>query len=58
MVDTRKDAKTVFQALLQKGVIVRVSDSFRAPTHLRVTIGTPEENARFLSALREVLPTL
>jgi histidinol-phosphate aminotransferase len=57
-VDTQKDAKSVNQALLRKGIIIRVSDSFRAPTHLRVTIGTPEENKRFLDALREALPTL
>ena len=54
----KKDAKAVNQALLRKGVIIRVSDSFRAPTHLRVTIGTPEENKRFLDALRDVLPTI
>jgi len=45
-------------ALLHRGVIVRVSDTFDAPTHMRVSIGTPEENAKFLRVLREVLPTL
>ena len=54
-IDLKTDAKAVFQGLLHRGVIARVSDSFRAPTHIRVTIGTPEENACFLSALREVL---
>jgi len=53
--DTRRDCKAVFQALLQKGVITRTGDIFGAPTHLRVTIGTEAENARFLTALREVL---
>ena len=47
-VDTKKDAKAVNQALLKKGIIIRVSDSFRAPTHLRVTIGTQEENQAVL----------
>ena len=54
-VDVKTDAKTVFQSLLRRGVIVRTSDAFRSPTHIRVTIGTPEENAVFLAALRETL---
>ncbi len=57
-VDVKTDAKAVFQGLLHRGVIVRVSDSFRAPTHIRVTIGTPDENAVFLAALRDVLVEL
>lgn len=54
-VDVKQDSKAVFQALLRRGVITRTGDVFDAPTHLRVTIGTPEENAKFLQALREVL---
>ena len=54
-VDVRTDAKAVFQGLLHRGVIVRVSDSFRAPTHIRVTIGTTRRKRRFLAALRDVL---
>jgi histidinol-phosphate aminotransferase len=57
-VDVRKDCKAAFQALLRKGVITRTGDIFGAPTHLRITIGTPEENAKFLNALRDVLSTL
>jgi len=54
-VDVQRDSKEVFQLLLHKGVIVRSGDIFGSPTHLRVTIGTREENAKFLSALRDVL---
>ncbi len=54
-IDVRVNALAVYDALLHRGVIVRVSEGFRAPTHLRVTIGTPPENARFLQALRDVL---
>ena len=57
-VDTGKDCRAVFHALLHRGVITRTGDIFGAPTHLRVTIGTPEENAKFLAALRETLPAL
>jgi len=57
-VDVKKDSRAVFQALLHEGVIVRTGDIFGAPTHLRVTIGTTEENAKFLNALRTVLPAI
>ncbi len=56
-VDVRQDCQAVFQALLRQGVITRTGDIFNAPTHLRVTIGTPDQNAKFLAALRAVLPT-
>jgi histidinol-phosphate aminotransferase len=52
-VDVRRDSKQLFEALLRKGVIVRTGDIFGAPTHIRVTIGTEEENQRFLTALKE-----
>ncbi len=54
-VDVKRECRAVFQALLHKGIIVRTGDVFGAPTHLRVTIGTESENARFLGALKEIL---
>jgi histidinol-phosphate aminotransferase len=45
-------AAEVFRSLLKRGVIVRpVGGGYGLPEHLRVTIGTPEENERFLAAL-------
>jgi len=55
LVDTGKDAMTVFQELLKRGVIVRPASGFGLPTHIRVTVGTEEENRRFMDALRGVL---
>jgi len=49
------DASAVFGALLKKGVIVRPVANYGLPEWLRITVGMPEENARFLAALREVL---
>jgi histidinol-phosphate aminotransferase len=49
------DAKRVNDALLRQGVIVRPIANYGMPKHLRVTIGLPEENARFLTALKTVL---
>lgn len=55
MVDVERDSKEVFQSLMEKGVIVRTGDIFGMPTYLRVTIGLPEENERFIAALKEIL---
>lgn len=47
-----------FDALLRHGVIVRPARGFGAPDAIRVTIGRPVENDRFVAALEQVLPTL
>ena len=39
-----------FDALLRQGVIVRPVGNYQLPEHLRVTLGTVEQNDRFLSA--------
>jgi histidinol-phosphate aminotransferase len=53
LVDVQRNGRQTYDALLRKGVIVRPFASL--PTSLRVTIGKPNENDRFLSALGEVL---
>ena len=50
------DGAAVYQGLLRRGVIVRPVANYGLPQWLRVTIGLPEENDRFIAALREVLP--
>ena len=55
MVDTGRDSRDVFKALLQKGYIVRNGTSFGMPTYLRVSIGTESQIQGLLQALREVL---
>lgn len=49
--ETGRDAAEVYQALLRLGVIIRPMGGRR----LRVTIGLPEENVRFVKALESVL---
>jgi len=53
LVDVRRPARPVYDALLRRGVIVRPFPSL--PTRLRVTAGLPHENDRFLTALEGVL---
>jgi len=47
--------RQVYEALLRRGVIVRPMDVYGFPEHVRVTIGLPEENRRFVDALEAVL---
>lgn len=49
------EANRVFQELLQRGVIVRPVGNYGLPAYLRVSIGLPEQNQRFLTALAEIL---
>ena len=53
LVDVGRPARPVYDALLRRGVIVRPFGNM--PSSLRATFGLPEENDRFLGALREVL---
>jgi histidinol-phosphate aminotransferase len=50
-----EDSRPLFEQLLQEGVIVRPTAGFGAPGGIRVTVGTPEENAFFREALGRVL---
>jgi histidinol-phosphate aminotransferase len=54
-VNNQSRAGAVFQKLLRAGVIVRPLANYAMPDHLRVTVGLPGENARFLEALEAVL---
>ncbi|MEJ2174996.1 MAG: histidinol-phosphate transaminase, partial [bacterium] len=44
-------AAEIYKRLLKRGVIVRPVAGYGLPEHLRVTVGTADENARFLAAL-------
>ena len=45
----------VYQSLLRHGVIVRPMGVYEFPEHVRVTVGTMDENRRFIEALRKVV---
>lgn len=55
LIDVARDAKIVFEQLLHEGVIVRAMSGYGFPQCIRINIGLPEENRRFLSALDKVL---
>lgn len=50
-----EDAAAVAQRLQAEGVIIRPLGPWGAPTAIRVTIGTPEQNGIFLSAFKKVM---
>ncbi len=52
--DTKREGRQIFDGLLREGVIVRhIKGSM-----IRVTVGRPEENRRFLEALEKILGRL
>lgn len=55
LVRLKRDAKEVFNRLLRKGVIVRALTNYGFPDSIRVSVGLPEENRRFVDALARVL---
>lgn len=54
-IDFSRDAMPIYEALLHEGVIVRPIGVYELPNHLRVTVGTAEENQRFIKTLEKVL---
>jgi histidinol-phosphate aminotransferase len=50
-----RPGKEVYQALLKQGVIIRAMDAYGLADHIRVNVGLPEENRRFLRTLAQVI---
>ncbi|MBF0123578.1 MAG: histidinol-phosphate transaminase [Candidatus Omnitrophica bacterium] len=50
-----RDSREIALALMKKGVIIRDMSVWGLENYIRVTIGRPTENGKFLKALREVL---
>ncbi len=51
--EAKQPGRAISDALLEHGVIVRPLDWMGMPQGVRVTVGTAEENAMFLAALKE-----
>jgi histidinol-phosphate aminotransferase len=54
MVDVKRSSPEVFDSLLRKGIISRSRWTYY-PNHIRITVGTQEQNEKFISALEQVL---
>ena len=49
------DGDEVFRALQRRGIIVRPMRAYKMPAWVRVTVGLPEQNRRFIAALEAEL---
>jgi len=55
LIDCGKPAAPIYESLLHAGIIVRPVANYGLPNHLRVTVGTEEQNDRLLAALASVV---
>ena len=51
LVDTGKAGTELYERLMRHGIIVRLGSIWDYDTHVRITIGTPEQNDRMLAAV-------
>lgn len=49
------DGDAVFKEMMKEGVIIRAMSGYKLPAWVRISIGTPEQNARCLKVLKQVL---
>ncbi len=54
-VNVNQDGLALYQKLLEQGVIVRPVTNYAMPEYLRITIGTQQQNERFIETLRKCL---
>ena len=54
-VKVKQDGLLLYQKLLQHGVIVRPVANYAMPEYLRITIGTQQQNERFIETLKQCL---
>ncbi len=58
LMEVGHDARKVYEAMLRRGVIVRAMNAYGLDNYIRISVGRPEENRRFLASLREVMEEL
>ncbi|MCL9682724.1 histidinol-phosphate transaminase [Legionella maioricensis] len=51
-VDCKEDGLALYNYLLEQGIIVRPLHAYKMNQYIRVSIGTKEQNSRFLAALK------
>ena len=54
-VNVNRVAMPVYDALLKEGIIVRPVANYKMPDHLRITVGTQQQNERVIAALGKIL---
>jgi histidinol-phosphate aminotransferase len=57
LIKVPQGGKRIYELMLREGVIVRSMESYGLPEYIRINVGLPEENERFIKTLAKVLPT-
>ena len=57
LIDVGLDSQTVHKELMTKGIIIRPGHNLGYPNHIRLTVGTREDNERFIRVLKELFNT-
>jgi histidinol-phosphate aminotransferase len=55
LVDFKQDSAELFQKLLKNGLIVRSGAALGFSGYQRITVGTPEQNAKLIAVLESLL---
>lgn len=55
LIRTGRPGRQVYEAMLREGVIIRAMDAYGFPEYIRVNVGLPEENRRFIKAFQKVM---
>jgi len=58
LIDVKGNADSLYQAMLYEGVIVRSMSAYGFTNFIRITVGTKQENSRFLGSLKKCLDEL
>lgn len=54
-VNVMEDDNRIFGELIKKGIIVKSGSSLKMPGYIRVSIGSMDQNKKFISALKDIL---
>jgi len=55
LMNVENDSRKIFEEMLKEGIIVRNMYEYGLPTYIRVTVGLPKENRKFIKAIGKVL---
>jgi histidinol-phosphate aminotransferase len=58
LIDVKGEGKKLYEHMLHQGVIVRPMQAYGYPNYIRITVGSDEENQRFVNALGRSLKDL
>jgi len=58
LVELGAESDSIYGQLIARGIIVRHGETWGLPLHVRITIGTPEENDHLLAAFSDILPAV